>query len=293
MVVVEPTYYSSSIAPGETFSNNNALFEEDHEIMNDSASDLEQNTASRHLDELLNESRSQNAGRKKITEDDILSEATSLLNELLMDSPPVQTTTKTTIKSVEKTHHVTSKLPKMRIKVNSKATYRQQEDLLPKQTNVMKELLDDGDHEDINDLPAHTKENTETVLSESTSETSLASSGTLNETGYNSLSQSETEEDTEDEDDASSVGSVDLDTLLNDITSPATIQEEDEDELEDLEGEQKEDLNSADAEVTLRSDSPQLAPSPCPTEDRVMVREHAHAQNYVFKRFDTSVPSTL
>lgn len=283
MVVIEPTFYSSPVAPGESFSNNTGLMEEEHDILNDSTGDLKQYITStsrqemqetqetrfgtsRHLDELLNESRSKNADRKKITEDDILSEATSLLNELLMDSPPVQISTKTAVKSVEKPH-VTSKLPKMRIKVNSKATYRPQDNSV--KTNNMKEHLYEAD-EDINDSTSYTTENTETILSESTSETSLSSSP-LNETGYNSLSQSETEEEQDDDDDASSVGSVDLDTLLNDISSP--IREEDEDELEDLEREEKEENSANNAgEETLRSNSPQLAPSPCPTEDKVMVR---------------------
>ena len=292
MVVIDDPVFNTPTSPGESFSNNNALMDDDE---HDSATGgLERYTTSsprkeahetkfgtsRHLDELLNESHSQNSDRKKkTTEKDILSEATSLLNELLMDSPSPaqQTRTKisTNIKNVEKTQYVTTKVPTMRIKVNNKPTYRQQQDDLIK-THTMKELLDDA--EDINDLLSHTIENRGTKLSESTSETSLSSGGPLNETGYNSLSQSETEEDSEDDDDTSSVGSVDLDTLLNDISS-RPIREETDDELEELEGEENEEND--DAEVTIRSNSPQLAPSPCPTEDRVLVRSENMQKSYL------------
>ena len=221
--------------------------EQEQEILNESG-DLEQYVnsmvsssrqethetkfgTSRHLDELLHESRSKNAARKRINEDDILSEATSLLNELLMDSP-AQTKT---VKNEEHNDRLPIEIPQ---------TANREDDSVIDITNNIKELEDA-----IDDLPSQTIENKESTLSEMTSETS---SSPLNETGYNSLSQSDTEEELED-DDTSSEASVDLDTLLNEISSP------------------QEELSTTVAE-TLRSDSPRLAPSPCPTEDRVMVR---------------------
>ena len=266
---------------------------------------------SRHLDELLHDSRSKNAERKKFPEKDILSEATNLLNELLMDSPtPTSSKTNNDNENEEENKKEKKKLSIVTtsLKVSLSSTLNRKK----KSEEIMKNEQESRS----------SNSSVRSSISEIDEDAKRESEDGLNETGYDTLSQTDDseeeemdeqiqnkEEEEQESENESETGKVEgnskerdmeiieeeeeeadeyeddeelftettLDELLNEITNTSLKEPRSGLGSEIRPTSTKDNTNKTDGNSSMdavdipRSSSPQLAPSPVPLFDRLPV----------------------